>query len=187
MIDAWMKARVPPRDVFTILQLDDELLDQMPQVYQWLRYINAYRTTGSFSEEQTLGMLVGSMNEAQLALMFQSVKEVPDLKTQATNLQNLIFQKMIKDKEPPHEFAYYLTSPFGHPEDVFHMLAVERVYLRVWKSYSLPAMLKKQLNCCARDGFLSTTILCVNKVSFLTAVSRRPHNRPPCITSVPVS
>lgn len=73
--------------------------------------------SNSFSDEQALHFLLNEKwfsIDVQFGTLFQSIKEVPDLKRLAENMQASLFQKLInEDMMKPKVFADLLVNPYG--------------------------------------------------------------------------
>ncbi|ETK84288.1 hypothetical protein F441_10937 [Phytophthora nicotianae CJ01A1] len=117
MNEVWWRSRETPQQVFNILRLGDETLDDNPLFIQWLRYIKFYRAhQGSkpFSDLDALNFMVNArsgMMEFRFAALFQSIKYIPDLKEFAIRVQTHLYQRWTSDKITPNE----LKSQFGIP------------------------------------------------------------------------
>ncbi|KAG6955186.1 hypothetical protein JG688_00011990 [Phytophthora aleatoria] len=66
---------------------------------QWLEYIKLYRTKMAFSDSQLVHFLLDTnhikMSQASFAVLFQSIKDIPDLKKLAESVQTRVFQRNV--------------------------------------------------------------------------------------------
>ncbi|KAL4141282.1 hypothetical protein PRNP1_014403 [Phytophthora ramorum] len=110
----WLKARENPTSVFKMLNLGKAggKLDDNPKFLQWLHYVKSYQSKGhSFPDNSVYFLLRDHMSEAKVATLLQSLKQVPDLKLLAKNVEIAQF-----------EHWYSLRK---HPDGVAEVLGVE--------------------------------------------------------------
>ncbi|POM69596.1 Secreted RxLR effector peptide protein [Phytophthora palmivora] len=113
MNEVWLKHQETPEEVFKILNPEWTTLDANNAVFlSWLKYTKLYRAkmgTSSFSELQAMQLLLKAKplrNEVEFGRAFQVIKNDPDLKNLAENMQTHLFQKWIKvNKLDPKEFG----------------------------------------------------------------------------------
>ncbi|GMF37251.1 unnamed protein product [Phytophthora lilii] len=115
---AWLKAKVNPEVVYADLHLGHKL-EENPKFLQWLRYTVAYRAKmgGSiwFMNEEIYGLLAKTTSEADIALLFQSLKQVPDLNALAKALQITQFKKWIADGARREDIVKLLGATHSLP------------------------------------------------------------------------
>ncbi|OWZ07909.1 RxLR effector protein [Phytophthora megakarya] len=140
MNEAWLKARVRPRNVFTVLNRAGKEKNQ--GIIQWFRYTEMYRAEvkgDSFSEAQALKFLSDATfkNGAQIGTLLQVVKEVPDLKSVAERMQSLLFRNFIKGYgENPKDMATLFMLPWNSWGSILVMNRGDPIY-KAWETYTL--------------------------------------------------
>ncbi|ETM41428.1 hypothetical protein L914_12781 [Phytophthora nicotianae] len=143
MNEVWLKFQVPPEEVFRILALSKarmDGLDDNTMLIHWLRYIKLYRghtKTNVFASEQTVLFLTKAkpfQSEWEFATLFQSLKDVPDLKPFAENMQSSLFLKWLRMEFDPNQVSHFLTLPY--PTNAVRLPKSHPVY-RTWESYTL--------------------------------------------------
>ncbi|GMF42881.1 unnamed protein product [Phytophthora fragariaefolia] len=129
MLDTWIKTKATPDEVFRILGLDDK-------IYQWLQFASKSK---AISEEDMLMKLPksGYVYEAHYAGLLQVIKDTsgadPELMRLAERLQNIIFQRLLKQNERPLRFGEYVGVPVPNLEFWEHTEKLNVVLQRGWK------------------------------------------------------
>ncbi|KAK1941891.1 hypothetical protein P3T76_006957 [Phytophthora citrophthora] len=157
MLNVWLKAGERPEKVYQILRLKNTYMDGFANnamIIQWLRYTKLFRekTPGhAFSGEQTVRFLQKErplQSDWEFATLFQVLKETPDLKRQAENMQVYLFRSWTKRDFDPKIVASMLAIP--HPVSVVLLPKNDPRHL-AWEAFTLyfakhkggEAMLKK--------------------------------------------
>ncbi|ETM55641.1 hypothetical protein L914_01172, partial [Phytophthora nicotianae] len=122
------ESRETPEEVLKILQLKGAIFDDNPLLQQWFRYTEMYRAkmgNKAFTESQILQVLLDAQplaKEEQSGKLFESLKEVPDLKNIAGNLQSYLFQKIILVKEESSKsYGDSLMKPYDSWESLLKL------------------------------------------------------------------
>ncbi|KAG3062086.1 hypothetical protein PI125_g24587 [Phytophthora idaei] len=106
--DAWLKAGESPQQVYKILSLAGDSLDNNPLFIQWLRYIKLLRAQEVFSDLQTLNFYWRNNDyggaEVWNALSIDQGHYGFEKKI-AENLQTRLYQKWMDLKVTPEELA----------------------------------------------------------------------------------
>ncbi|KAG1696603.1 hypothetical protein DVH05_022601 [Phytophthora capsici] len=109
-------------------------------VIQWLRYTKLFRDqtpSHAFSGVQTVKFLQKErplQSDWNFATLFQTLKEVPDLKRQAENMQTYLFRQWVKDDFNPKVVAQMLAIPI--PVNVVLLPKSDPRHL-AWESFTL--------------------------------------------------
>ncbi|KAE9282632.1 hypothetical protein PR003_g27354 [Phytophthora rubi] len=85
---------------------------------QWFRFVDGYRAkwgTGRFPDYQIYDLLLTKVPEAKLATVFQSLKQIPDLKTLAESMQNYQLKLWVSRHETPDSVTKILKLPHTSP------------------------------------------------------------------------
>ncbi|KAG6943587.1 hypothetical protein JG688_00017528 [Phytophthora aleatoria] len=97
-------------------------LEGNPKFIRWLQYAMKYRAKRGrglrFSDEEILDLLRKTKPEAQLVVLFQSLRQVPGMKTLAENIQacmvlssasshRLVNEAWLKSRETPSKFSRF--------------------------------------------------------------------------------
>ncbi|OWZ20319.1 Avirulence (Avh) protein [Phytophthora megakarya] len=111
----WAAMGKTPKGLFKHFRLDGagEKIDEKRKIIQWFRYAQDYRVAkGTYwlPDFEIYSILSGT-SEAKRALLFQSLKEIPDLKDLATIMQNYQFKLWIDRGESPRTVAKMLGFP----------------------------------------------------------------------------
>ncbi|KAG6945010.1 hypothetical protein JG688_00016789 [Phytophthora aleatoria] len=118
----WLKSLESPEKVFDDLHLAKAKMDAVNDnsvLIQWFRYIEVYRDITKknvFSDVEILNFLREAkplQSEWELAALFQSLKEVPDLKSLAGNMQTNLYQKWFSMKFSPKVVNEWLGVPYS--------------------------------------------------------------------------
>ncbi|KAL3663574.1 hypothetical protein V7S43_011464 [Phytophthora oleae] len=175
MLNVWLKAQERPEKVYNILRLanvDMNGFDNNAMIIQWLRYTKLFRDKApshSFSGVQTVRFLKKErpfQSDWEFATLFQVLKETPDLKRQAENMQTYLFRQWLGGDFDPKSVASMLAIP--HPVNVVLLPKNDPIHL-TWEAFTLyfakykggEAMLKKVKAAFANEnprGALAATI-----------------------------
>ncbi|KAG3024821.1 hypothetical protein PC128_g8719 [Phytophthora cactorum] len=136
MNTVWLQSRETPEEVFKILRLAKAPMgafDETPELVQWLRYIKMYRDhikESVFSDAQIVRFLTEAKplrSGWEFATLFQSLKDVPDLKKLAENMQTYQFRDLLRMKISPEIVTRMLANTdvgrrdyAGKSEDILH-------------------------------------------------------------------
>ncbi|OWY99485.1 RxLR effector protein [Phytophthora megakarya] len=164
MNEVWLKNKQTPEEVFKILNLRDGPLDVENKVFlDWLRYTEFYRAEkgiNSFSELQTMHYLLETvpMIEAKYGAVFQTLKEIPELKKLAESMQTSLFQRSTHVlKTDPKKFGNLLASPrewqsiLDLPKHDPNFQTLEAYTLKYAKDFGGDAVLEKVKRLFARN------------------------------------
>ncbi|POM71278.1 Secreted RxLR effector peptide protein [Phytophthora palmivora] len=134
MINTWLQSGLHPEEVFKILRLKTTPFEYTSLFIQWFTYTNKYRATLvdisdahllRFMEKQYL-----TMDIYEFTPLFQSMKDIPGLKTMAHNMQALIFKQLAKRKINPYSVAVAVAPNFTR-------LPREGPAYEAWEAYTL--------------------------------------------------
>ncbi|OWY95489.1 Avirulence (Avh) protein [Phytophthora megakarya] len=96
----WAKQMISPENVFTTefhIRVAREAINKNKKVVQWFRYINEYRSRWgdqAFADYQIYQTLkTTKASETKLALLFQSLDDIDDVKNLAAIMKNYQYQK----------------------------------------------------------------------------------------------
>ncbi|KAF1781490.1 hypothetical protein JG687_00018583 [Phytophthora cactorum] len=138
----WLKSPQSPENVFDDLRLATAKMDGLDDnsvLIQWFRYIEVYKDITKknvFSDVEILNFLRKAkprQSEWELAARFQSLKEVPDLKSLAGNMQTNLYQKWFSSKVSPNLVSKWL----GAPSSVSPTLLKTDPSYQTWEAYTL--------------------------------------------------
>ncbi|KAG6970676.1 hypothetical protein JG687_00002489 [Phytophthora cactorum] len=139
MNTVWLQSRETPEEVFKILRLAKAPMgafDETPELVQWLRYIKMYRDhikESVFSDAQIVRFLTEAKplrSGWEFATLFQSLKDVPDLKKLAENMQTYQFRDLLRMKISPEIVTRMLANT-----DVVRLPKNDHRY--TWEAYIL--------------------------------------------------
>ncbi|OWZ04807.1 RxLR effector protein [Phytophthora megakarya] len=116
MNNVWLKSRETPKEVFNILLLKNMDFEDNPLFIQWLRYAKLYgrKVEGTtFSELQAFSFLLNAnVDNRLLGVNLQTIKQIPDLKKFAQNIQTRLFRyHMNNNHVKPDRFGKLLANP----------------------------------------------------------------------------
>ncbi|KAK1942241.1 hypothetical protein P3T76_006563 [Phytophthora citrophthora] len=143
MLNVWLKAKERPEKVYNMLGLSNVAMSgyhSNAMVIQWLRYTKLFRDKTSnhaFSGIQTVHFLKKErplLSDWDLATLFQVLKETPDLKRQAENMQMYLFRSWVKDDFKPKSVAMRLAVPYS--VDVVSLPKSDPKHL-TWEAFTL--------------------------------------------------
>ncbi|EGZ14932.1 hypothetical protein PHYSODRAFT_250186 [Phytophthora sojae] len=89
-------------------------IDNSKRTIQWFRFTKAFRDkkgTGSFTDYQIYRLLSTKVPEEKLALVFESLKQIPDLKSLAETMQNYQIRLWVSSREDPSSIRTLLGVP----------------------------------------------------------------------------
>ncbi|EEY69939.1 secreted RxLR effector peptide protein, putative [Phytophthora infestans T30-4] len=143
MHDVWLNYDVTPEQVFKILRLvkvNMDAVDTNAMFIHWLRYVNLYRShtkKNVLSSVQMVHFLADTKplrSEWQFATFFESLKDVPDLKRLAENMQTYLFQNWLHTEWDPKAVSSMLAIPF--PTSAVYLPKNDPIY-KTWVAYTL--------------------------------------------------
>ncbi|GMF56179.1 unnamed protein product [Phytophthora fragariaefolia] len=103
----WIKMGKDPKYLFnTFEQLHNTWakIDSNKKTVQWFRFVKAFRAkkgTGRFPDYDIYSLLRTKVPEEKLAVVFESLKQIPDVKSLAETMQQYQFRLWIDRKETP--------------------------------------------------------------------------------------
>ncbi|OWZ02125.1 Avirulence (Avh) protein [Phytophthora megakarya] len=109
------------KKTWSIVKFDNKVaggnIDEKRKIIHWFRFARDYRAaqgTHWLPDSKIYSILSGT-SEAKRALLFQSLKEIPDVKDLATIMQNYQFKLWISRGEIPGTVAKKLGIPKSKP------------------------------------------------------------------------
>ncbi|KAE8972609.1 hypothetical protein PR003_g26925 [Phytophthora rubi] len=127
----WLRARTDPRKVFNALHLEEAglKLDDNPTVLQWLKYVDMYwakHKSNKFIDGDVYVMLLqSSKSEADVAKLFQSLKQNPGLAKLGEDLQQTQFRSWILKEMHPATIEKLLGFPMNSRSEIVNKYALE--------------------------------------------------------------
>ncbi|KAE8972461.1 hypothetical protein PR001_g26602 [Phytophthora rubi] len=116
----WIRNGKDPEYVFDVFNMIHSWakIEKSKKTAQWFRFVEGYRAkwgTGSFPDYQIYNLLKTEVPEAKLATVFESLKQIPDLKTLAETMQNYQLKLWVSRGETPVTVARKLDIPHPSP------------------------------------------------------------------------
>ncbi|OWZ02319.1 RxLR effector protein [Phytophthora megakarya] len=153
--EAWLKAKESPDKVFKILELEGRVQARDPMFREWLRYSDMYmKETGrSFP---VANFLAKPETDHRIAVIFQSLKEVDDLKALAETQQTNLFKNWIKEfTYTPRTLQRTLSAPLirGGP-----MFATLEAYTLQFAKHKGSKVLEEVKTLFAADDFMGALL-----------------------------
>lgn len=140
MNDVWLKYDVSPEEVRKILRLAETNMNINAMFIQWFRYVKLYRihtNKSVYTSDKIVRFLTESKplrSDWKFATFFQSLKDVPDLKLFAENMQTNLFQKCLQLEWDPKAVSSMLAIPY--PTSALHLPKSDPIY-KTWEAYTL--------------------------------------------------
>ncbi|OWZ15052.1 Avirulence (Avh) protein [Phytophthora megakarya] len=115
----WAAAGKNPEKLFKYFRLDraGENIDEKRKIIHWFRFARDYRAAKGIHwlPDYKIYSILSGTSEAKRALLFQSLKEIPDVKDLATIMQNYQFKLWIDRGEIPGTVATMMRIPKSKP------------------------------------------------------------------------
>ncbi|OWZ24261.1 Avirulence (Avh) protein [Phytophthora megakarya] len=115
----WAAAGKNPEKLFKYFRLDraGENIDEKRKIIHWFRFARDYRAAKGIHwlPDYKIYSILSGTSEAKRALLFQSLKEIPDVKDLAAIMQNYQFKFWIDRGETPDTVAKMLRIPKSKP------------------------------------------------------------------------
>lgn len=112
----WISWGKDPDYIFKYLKLikTGEKIDETKKVIQWFRFVKDYRSAkgeGWFPDYRIYTLLLKAAQESNLATLFQSLKQIPDVKSLAETMQKYQFKRWIDLGNNPVSIVKLLGIP----------------------------------------------------------------------------
>ncbi|GMF33549.1 unnamed protein product [Phytophthora fragariaefolia] len=113
----WFMMRKDPKDLFKTFDIvynTWKKIDRSKRTVQWFRFVKTYRAKyggGSFTEYDMYTLLRTKVPDEKLAIVFESMKQIPDLKSLAETMQKYQLQLWIDRGETPISIRKMLGIP----------------------------------------------------------------------------
>ncbi|OWZ00334.1 RxLR effector protein [Phytophthora megakarya] len=113
MNNFWLKSRDPPEEVFNILRLKDKDFEDNPLLLRYAKLYGRKVEGTTFSELQAFSFLLNANVDTKLlGVELQTIKQIPDLKKFAQNIQARLFRyNMNNNRVKPDRSGMLLANP----------------------------------------------------------------------------
>ncbi|POM78226.1 Secreted RxLR effector peptide protein [Phytophthora palmivora] len=120
-----------PEDVYKMLQLESAgaKLGDTPMFPQWLKYVEMYRARKGYSDWNMLHLFLKTMPEGDAVKLVHWLRQVPGMKNDADEMQNLLF---LKSKNSRKFMRDTWLKAGERPEEVYKILHLEKAPMRAF-------------------------------------------------------